>query len=289
MSLLDPAKAAEEARRLGLALPQPSENDGRFYTLNEKGAMHHSITDMGEQFLSIACQPDARVVDVGAAYGLLCLEALRRGASNITAVEMDRRHLLILARQVAEQMPEKLGSLRLVHGAFPSEEVVRVLAEEGPYDAINAVQVLGGEFQKPYFLKIIWTFCKDFLRTPKFTIQVLHFLTEPEVHTAFDTFHSLLRPGGKLTVVANTPYLGWFTDELIEKNRRKVEEWVASGKDTRPLPCFFPRVRDLIDEELKEKTSRIDPTLRLEDYAITHTHCFFFDKEVSVRQCSRHT
>jgi len=86
-------------------------------------------------------------------------------------------------------------------------------------------------------------------RIPLSISQVLHFLTEPEVHTAFDTFHSLLKPGGKLLVVANTPYLGWFSTELIEKNRQDVEEWKSRGMDA-PLPGFFPRVRDLIKVEL---------------------------------------
>ncbi len=196
--LLDPTLAAKDAIMQNLDMPTP-HSDGRYNTLNERGAMSPNISALEEKFIEIARQPNSKVVEIGTAYGKVCLKALEQGANHYVANDVDPKHLQILARRVFEQMPTKLDTaLTLVIGSFPDTELLAALQPDQSYDAILAS-------------------------------NVLHFLTEPEVRIAFTALRRLLKPGGKLFASMITPYFGFFKAEMRAEISRQVNEFIGSN------------------------------------------------------------
>jgi len=221
--------AAIEADYNGLSLPKPAE-DGRINTLNNFGAMWPQINGELEKFLEVAIKPGAKILEIGAAYGVACMAALKRDATDYTAVDLDKRHLSILASEVKKQMPEKLSSLTLIAGAFPHADVVNRL-RENYYDVI-------------------------------ITENVLHFLTQAEMLEALSQFRRLLRPGGKMFVTTGSPYVYLLKSEVVNGMGAEVEEFLRQQKsNTAPaddsmlrIPGFFEYVGDLIDTEKFSRT-----------------------------------
>lgn len=136
-TVLDVEKCAVQAEIEDLQLPA---EDGRYNTLNETGAMHSSLREIDKVFIEIACKPKAKVLEIGPAYGLVCMEALRRGATNYIAIDIEEKHLNILAKQIMDKMPSKKNCVTLIHSAFPSVEL-RKIFEQNSFDAIHAANV----------------------------------------------------------------------------------------------------------------------------------------------------
>ncbi len=84
-----------------LQMPQP-ESDGFFIrTLNNQGFMGAYPSDPYMQaFIKFAPQGPGPALDIGAAYGVASLEALKGGAK-VIANEVDGRHLDILKSRAA--------------------------------------------------------------------------------------------------------------------------------------------------------------------------------------------
>uniref|UniRef100_A0A915KLD1 Uncharacterized protein n=1 Tax=Romanomermis culicivorax TaxID=13658 RepID=A0A915KLD1_ROMCU len=81
--------------------------DGRYPTMNQMLGMSFVVRPETQSFLDIAIKPHSKVLEIGPAYGIVCLEALKRGASNYWAVDLDDRHLKILIQQIENDMPQK--------------------------------------------------------------------------------------------------------------------------------------------------------------------------------------
>jgi len=107
-------------------------------TLNKKGAISLQLDPISTAFVERAVLRDAKVLEIGAGYGLACLEALKQGAENYTANELDERHLKILARRVKELNEEYLSRICLISGSFPTE--IRMNGKS--FDAILIARVL---------------------------------------------------------------------------------------------------------------------------------------------------
>lgn len=94
--ILDPFDAAKAAISENLRLPEPVA-DGRINTLNNYGAMKFAqFSATAIKFIEIASTPGSKSMDIGAAYGEVCLEALKRGSTDCTAIDIEQRHLKIL-------------------------------------------------------------------------------------------------------------------------------------------------------------------------------------------------
>lgn len=142
-TILDPNQAAKAAISENLTLPE-IDYDGRIKTLNHHGSMKFNImSKTAEGFIGIASQPGAKVLDVGVAFGEVLLKALAKGARNVTAIDMEEGHLKILARRIMEEMPDKMGCLRLIQGRIPSDELDEIFGKkEEKFDAILVDSVL---------------------------------------------------------------------------------------------------------------------------------------------------
>lgn len=183
-ALMDPIKAAAQATKEGLNAPTP-ESDGRIYTLNHKGAMAPHIDKISEEFIKTAVQDGKKVLEIGAGYGLVCIESLKRGAKDYTANDLDVRHLKILARNLQEVYPIGFYHLKLSSGNY----LDGIDEKETEFDAILVA-------------------------------RVFHFMTPTEASTALQMMHRQLKPGGKVYAVMLTPYVRGFSSFIPEFERR---------------------------------------------------------------------
>jgi SAM-dependent methyltransferase len=158
-----------------------------------------------------AAATEGEVLDIGCAYGVATLAALDRGA-RVCACDMDPRHLdLLRARTPEAQRPR----LRTVVGVLPE---VR--------------------FPPRSFAAILAS-------------RVLHFLEGPDLREALRAMHDWLVPGGRLFLVADTPYMPGWSDIVpaYEAAKAAGDPWPgfiadfakysANGADPQAPPAFL--------------------------------------------------
>jgi len=151
-----------------LAMPEP-EQSGLTRTLNSMGTMTPEPDAFSRAFIEFAPRAPGRSLDIGAAYGVATLPALRGGAS-VIANDIDGRHLKILFGRVPQ---EHRARLELAPGEFPD-------GLDFPAGSLGAVLIC----------------------------RVLHFFDGPRIERAAAKVMGWLAPGGKVFAVAETPYIG---------------------------------------------------------------------------------
>jgi SAM-dependent methyltransferase len=140
---------------------------GAVPTLNGRGFMLEALDEYATAFADAAAAGSGESLDIGCAYGVATLAALERGA-RICASDMEPQHLELLEQRTpVDQRPR----LRTVVGSLPA---VTFPAES--FDAILAS-------------------------------RVIHFLSGVDIRTTVAAMARWLRPGGRLFLVADTPYM----------------------------------------------------------------------------------
>ncbi len=157
-----------EAKNIPLSMPNPDEN-GLFRTLNSMGTMTPCPDIFSSAFIEFAPNAPGRCLDIGAAYGVSTIPALAKGAY-VVANDIDERHLRILVSRVPA---EDRARLELVPGNFPDEMVF----QPGSFGAV-------------------------------LVCRVMHFFDGPRINRAAAKVLEWLAPGGKVFVVAETPFIG---------------------------------------------------------------------------------
>jgi SAM-dependent methyltransferase len=140
---------------------------GAIPTLNGTGFMLEALDDYAREFIAFAANAPGEVLDIGCAYGVATLAALAAGA-RVCACDMEPKHLELVRERTP---PEQRARLRTVPGAMPD-----VQFPPNSFDAILAS-------------------------------RVLHFLEGPDVSRTIAAMHAWLRPGGRVYLVADTPYM----------------------------------------------------------------------------------
>jgi SAM-dependent methyltransferase len=151
-----------------LAMPAPEPN-GFVRTLNSMGYMTATLDPFSQAFVDFAPNAPARALDIGAAYGVATVPALRAGA-HVVANDVDERHLAILRNRMADPLKERLT---LAPGDFPEK------LDFAP-GSIGAVLIC----------------------------RVMHFFDGPTIERAAAKVLTWLAPGGKVFVVSETPFIG---------------------------------------------------------------------------------
>ncbi len=187
--------------------------EGLIPTLNNTGWMTQALDEISEQFADYAGQADGEVLDVGCAYGIATLAALNNGAS-VCACDIEPKHLEILQQRVPQ---EQLPRFRTVAGALPNVDF-----PAGSFGAIIAS-------------------------------RVLHFLTGQDVETTVGKMAEWLTPGGRLFLIADSPYTGPWAAQSADYERRK-----AAGED---WPAYFDNYSDFLSPgtDASEHPSFINP------------------------------
>jgi SAM-dependent methyltransferase len=189
-------------------------------TLNDTGFMFKILDEFADDFIHFAGQTEDSVLDLGCAYGVATIAALEGGAT-VTACDLEQQHLDILV----ENTPEKLrANLTCVTGELPS----------------------GASFPEDSFAAILCS-------------RVLHFLDGSAIDASVKNMYSWLKPGGRLYLIADTPYGIW--RKLIpsfEYKKEKGERWpgLMIGLENylpnvpQDRPIDGPPFMNLLDPEL---------------------------------------
>lgn len=168
--------AAALAKKENLHVP-PVQKDGSYQSLNKKGAAFSQLTMITEDFIEYASQGKKRVLQLDATFGHITCKALKKGIHEFIATDSDIRHLAIVAKRLkSKKCLAHNQSLKLFHGTFPDS------FKDFADDRFDAVLLN----------------------------RVIHFLTPAETtHTLKEVFR-ILKPGGRVFIVAITPYVKRF-------------------------------------------------------------------------------
>lgn len=155
-------------------------------TLNGTGFMFEVLEEYAQAFIADAGRCDGEVLDLGCAYGVATLPALEAGA-RVVACDMEQGHLDVLAQAAPEAARHRL---RCVRGELPWVD-----------------------FEADRFEAILCS-------------RVLHFLDGNAVDRSVRRMYRWLRPGGRLYLLADTPYGVWrrFVP-LFEHRVARGERW----------------------------------------------------------------
>ena len=179
-------------------LQMPGANSaGLIPTLNSKGFMNETLNQVSEAFVAYAATCGHQVLDMGCAYGVATLPALAAGAA-VTACDMEAGHIDILQSRVpADQRPRLTPCV----GELPQIDFLR--------ETFGAVH------------------CS----------RTVHFLKPDEVRLSFEKMVKWLKPGGRLFLVSDTPYAGYWSATVPDYLERKDsgDDWPGFIADTRPL------------------------------------------------------
>jgi SAM-dependent methyltransferase len=199
-------------------LPEADPN-GYIPTMNKNGWMTTTIHGPGALFIEHAANVSGWSLDIGAAYGIHTLAAIKRGA-RVVANDIEPRHLKLLQKQV----PAELSlNLRTRAGAF-----TRIKLPKCAFDAVLASNVL----------------C---------------FMDGPTVERAADKITNLLRPGGKAFIRTPTPFARHLDYIRADYEQRKAagEKWPGCFEDMdarRPanaLQYFTGLMHFMVPEQLQ--------------------------------------
>ncbi len=175
-------------------------------TMNGTGFMFTVLDDFAREFIDYAATLDEPVLELGCAYGVATLPALAKGAT-VVASDLSQQHLDIL---LDEAPPRDRDRLTCVQAELP-----------------------GAEFPAGHFGAILCS-------------RVLHFLDGAAVDASVKKMFQWLRPGGKLFLVADTPYGIWrkfapvFEARLARGDRWPgimvaLENYLPQGPTGRPV------------------------------------------------------
>lgn len=199
------------------AMPLPEAN-GFTKTLNGMGYMTAAPDPYSLRLIDFAATAaPGPMLDIGAAYGVASLEALRRGCS-VLANDIDSNHLEILRSHADKVQQERLT---LVSGKFPDELAIDA-------NSIGAVLIC----------------------------RVLHFFDGDTIEKSARAVFRWLRPGGKVVVVAETPYLRNFRDfiPVYEDRISRGEKWPGLIDDVMAFAPdrgkFLPKLVHWLDPEV---------------------------------------
>ncbi|BAP56505.1 polyketide synthase [Thioploca ingrica] len=160
----------------------PTEIAGLVPTLNRTGVMLEQLTPCSKSFVEFAGPCGGWVLDIGCAYGVATIAALEKGA-HVFAVDMEQQHLDILSERVNEKTRPQL------------------VTEQGMLPDVD--------FEKHSFAAI-------------HASRVIHFLSPEDVQKTIRKMADWLQPGGKLFLISDTPYTGYWKSKASEYERRKA-------------------------------------------------------------------
>lgn len=187
-------------------------------TMNNRGFMTEAMDYYAERFVAYAADCRRPVLDIGCAYGVATRAALEAGAT-VVASDMEQKHLDVLVDETPEAMRTRLTTTA---GILPGIEF--------PDESFDAI------------------LCS----------RLLHFLLPEEIHRSLCDMHDWLQPGGRVYLIADTPYTGFWFSTADEYERRKAsgEDWPGFIVDISPLlkdgivPEGMPRYLNPLDAEI---------------------------------------
>jgi len=164
--------------------------EGLIPTMNKTGWMTESLDAYSEEFARYAGEIGKNgneSLDMGCAYGIATLAALDAGA-RVLACDIEPKHLEVLDKRIPDAQQDRYRSQP---GSLPGVDF--------PAESFGAI----------------------------LASRVLHFLDGPQIEETVGKMYNWLRPGGRLYLVADTPYTGpWYIhSERYEARKAAGEPW----------------------------------------------------------------
>ncbi len=195
--------------------PPKPESSGLFVpTLNQMGYMTTQLDFYSLAFVDYASKVQAPALEIGAAYGVATLAALAKGA-RIICNDLSTAHLLCVQKAALAQHLD-ISKLYLMPGDIRSDISL-------PAHFLSAILIC----------------------------RVLHFFNGPQIESFLAKAYQWLKPGAKIFIVAETPYLGFLSSFIskYEKNVRLGLKW----------PGYIQNVKDYItDPHLPKMINSMD-------------------------------
>lgn len=185
-------------------MPEATDR-GMVPTLNNKGFMSTSLDPVSAAFTVYAGQCGGWSLDLGCAYGIATLSALKNGAQ-VIACDMEPGHVQVTLSKAKDEATSRING---VVGQMPQIS-----------------------FQPESFSAILCS-------------RALHFLNGEDVTSVVNAMVDWLTPGGKVFLIADTPYTGFWA-----RGAREYEERKATGD---PWPGFIPDVTKFLPENARSK------------------------------------
>lgn len=202
----------DESSTAFVDMPLEDEKTGQFLkTNNPTGGFTTTPCDPVSQkfieYVNEIAKKDGVVLEVGAAFGAASLEALATGAT-VFCNDIDSRNLAVVKNRYLKKLENHQdiltndnSKLILVPGSFPNE--------------------LAG-LPKNYFDAIL-------------ICRVLHFFTGAQIEKSLEQLSAQLKPGGKLFVVCETPFLKNWQAFIQEHEKRKEKGIRWPGEINNPV------------------------------------------------------
>lgn len=195
----------------------PAEPNGFIKTLNNMGYMTSTLDPFSKAFAEFAPKAPGPSLDIGAAYGVATLDALNTGAE-VIANDIDARHLDILRDRAPEKQRNRL---KLLPGAFPDD----LSLADGSVGSI-------------------------------LICRVLHFFNGAKIEESAKILFKWLASGGKVFIIAETPYLKNFQTfiPIYEERKAKGNPWPGFVEDVMAIApergASLPAEMHLLDPEV---------------------------------------
>lgn len=189
--------------------------DGMIPTMNGTGFMFERMDSYAEEFIEYSGSIDDEVLDMGCAYGVATIAALLAGAT-VRACDLDERHIEILKSRVPKKLHTKLTCQQ---AKLPDADL--------PANHFGAI------------------FCS----------RVFHFLSGDDIDASARNMYHWMKPGGKLFLVADTPYGIW---------RNFIPTWEANRSNGERWPGWMEPAMDYLPFSSSRKSSQI-PFMNLQD------------------------
>lgn len=177
-------------------MPEPIENGMMVPTLDGQGWIWLYKDEITKSYIDYGAVTKGLMLEIGAGYGDIVLEVLKKGA-RVIADEISEGQLEIIQRRVAES---GLSGLEVIEAEFPERL-------DMPGNTIDGILIS----------------------------RVFHFFTGERIRESLRKVHDWLTPGGKVFIVTDSVYRTIFKEliSVYEKNAADGVEWPGWTEDVR--------------------------------------------------------
>merc|ERR1711994_397234 len=224
-------------------IPQKIEKADFIPTQNSCGFMMSKLNEIQTMAVEHAIKNDGAFVDIGCAYGIAALEAIKGGMKGkVVGIDSCVEHLDIFKEEANKLENSKNVEVETICGYYPLKE-----------------SILKGQ------------------ASTVLASLIFHFLCPEDLRKGLKQVYEMLKPGGKCFIVNMTMYMKTYSHFLpIYKERcdenKKFQEWELNHKDSsdskNPFNYYeFPgtidekTVKAGFDEEMKKSVTKVPETL----------------------------
>jgi SAM-dependent methyltransferase len=230
-SVISYADALAGYDRENLKIPEP-EVDGRTQTLNKKGGVTAKFDYATLAFLEFSAGKVA--LEVGGAFGKVMLAALKRSkTTQYTLSDLEARHLYIAAK--------------ILQGKINENKL--------PPNSVDRVKFVQADITNAQSLKNFGTYEAILVG------RVLNYLSPNQLEITVKHLFLLLKPGGRIFIVAGTPY--------VNRYKKFIPEYEQRIKDKKENPGFVNSLLEYVNTEVTTpdqiKNISKDPFFFLDD------------------------